>query len=180
VSAARGLRPAILALAAGLALGATATASGANAAHSGSTITLYSVATSEQFINNADDRARGKGNNPFGNYKDVAAAVKESGNGPFAGDEAIYTFNVYSNANLKQQAGTGTYTCFYDLDKNAFCDVSYALKGSTLLGSGEFNFKATKFVLAVLGGTGRYSSAAGQLLVVPSKDHAQRLTLELS
>jgi hypothetical protein len=31
-------------------------------------LTLYSVASAEQFLNHMDDRQRGHGNNPFGNF----------------------------------------------------------------------------------------------------------------
>jgi hypothetical protein len=141
--------------------------------------TVYSVATQEQFVNNEDDRARGKGNNPFGNYKDVNAATKEAGNGPFAGDEAIFSFKVYGTPSLGQGAGKATYICQYDFDKSAFCDVKYTLEGGTLLGAGEFSFNAPKFTIAITGGTGKYHDASGQLEVSPRAGHAQRVAFVL-
>ncbi len=46
------------------------------------TFTLYSVTQVEQFLDHSDDRSRGKGNNPFGNFKDSKTVTKEAGNGP--------------------------------------------------------------------------------------------------
>jgi hypothetical protein len=172
-------RAALLSLGAGVFLGLYTGSSGAAASRSSSHLTLYSVAGREQFVNNEDDRARGKGNNPFGNYKDVTAAQKEAGNGPFAGDEAIYGFQIYDNPTLKQAVGTATLVCQYDLDKNAFCDAVYRLPGGTLIGAGEFNFNASHFELAITSGTGKYRNASGQLLASPGDGHSQRLALTL-
>ena len=60
----------------------------AGAARPPQPLTFYSVATLEQFLNHSDDRTRGKGNNPFGGFKDVTdpTGKETSGNGPFAGD----------------------------------------------------------------------------------------------
>ena len=142
-------------------------------------VTFYSVASQEQFVNNEDDRARGKGNNPFGNYKDVTAAQKEAGNGPFAGDEAIFTFKIYNTPRLTRQAGTATFVCQYDLNKNAFCETSYFVSDGTILGEGEFNFNAQRFTLTVTGGTGAYERASGVMMASPSPNHAQRLAFTL-
>jgi len=142
-------------------------------------ITLYSVATEEQFINNADDRARGHGNNPFGNFKDTSAVTKEAGAGPFPGDEAIFTFDVYADAGLSRKIGYATYTCQYGFNKNAFCDAAYTINGSGLIAVGGFNFDASSFSLAVTGGTGRYSRKTGELQARPGPGHSQRLAFVL-
>jgi len=172
-------RTILAALAVGLVAGAGAASSSASASHASSHLTLYSVAAREQFVNNEDDRARGKGNNPFGNYKDVTAATKEAGNGPFAGDEAIFNFQVYGESGLKHPVGSATFVCQYDLNKNAFCDAVYRVAGGTLIGAGEFNFNAAHFELAITGGTGKYRDASGQLQASPSADKAQRLAFVL-
>ena len=52
------------------------------------TISLASVPTAEQFLNHADDRQRGYGNNPFGNFYQSKARTNEQSNGPFPGDQA--------------------------------------------------------------------------------------------
>jgi hypothetical protein len=163
---------------AGAALAASGTALGSPTTANGErSMTLYSVASEEQFVNNADDRQRGKGNNPFGNYKDLTATTKEHGNGPFPGDEALFKFNVFVNEKLKASAGKAVFTCEYNFNKNAFCDVAYQLAGGTLIGAGEFNFNASKFAIAITGGTGKYRGARGDLEATPGPNHSQRLAL---
>jgi len=160
-------------LAAGVASSATRSVQGQQK------VTIYSVATEEQFVNNADDRQRGKGNNPFGNYKDITATTKEKGNGPFPGDEALFKFNLYLNSDLKKSAGTAVFTCQYNFDKNAFCDATYQLKGGTLIGAGQFNFNADDFAIAITGGTGKYRGSRGDLEASPGPGHSQKLVVTL-
>ena len=92
-------------------------------------LTLYSIATQEQFLNHEDDRDRGKGNNPFGNFKDSTSATKESGDGPFAGDRAVFTFKLFNDPDLRKLVGSATFICQYGFNKNAFCNASYQLEG---------------------------------------------------
>jgi len=158
-------------LGAGLASGAT------QAARGDQKLTLYSVATEEQFVNNADDRERGKGNNPFGNYKDLTASTAEKGNGPFPGDEALFKFSVYASSDLKKTVGTALFTCEYNFDKNAFCDATYQLSGGTLVGAGQFNFNASSFAIAITGGTGKYRGRQGDLEASPGPVHSQKLVV---
>jgi hypothetical protein len=154
-------------------------ASGAAAAQA-RTLVLYSVAKQEQFVNNADDRTRGVGKNPFGNYKDVAPVTSKNATGPFPGDEAIFSFNLYANAALKQRAGAAIFTCHYNFARNAFCDAVFQLAGKgTLLAGGGFNFDATSFTLAVAGGTGSLAGTVGVLRESPAAGHAQRLVFQL-
>jgi hypothetical protein len=155
-------------------------ASGAgDSAKSVQKFTFYSVATEEQFVNNSDDRQRGKGNNPFGNFKDLTATTKEHGNGPFPGDEALFKFNVYKSGDLKQKAGTATFTCQYNFNRNAFCDAAYQLDGGQLIAAGAFSFDAGSFELAITGGTGKYRSLTGDLEATPGPRHSQRLVITL-
>jgi hypothetical protein len=150
------------------------------AAGSMRTSTLYSTAVSEQYINNADDRARGKGANPFGNFKDVNPTVKQPLGVPFPGDQAIYKFNLYTTNALSNQAGTATLICYYNFDHNAFCDAQYTLPGGVLFGSAAFDFDASSFDIAITGGSGRYVRATGGILVTPGPKHSQHLALTLS
>ena len=170
----------LLALAA--CLGATLTAaSAASAAKSPATkITVYSIATQEQFLNHEDDRDRGKGNNPFGNFKDSTSATKETGVGPFAGDRAVFTFRLYSDAKLTKQIGYATFICQYAFNKNAFCNASYQLGRGQLMGQGAFNFSASKFQLAIVGGTGQYRGLTGDMRALPAVQHTQRLSFVLA
>jgi len=161
-----------------LALGAAAGA--AQAATHSRTLTLYSVAEQEQYINNSDSLARGVGNNPFGNYTDQTPLATKASNGPFPGDEALFSFNLYTSSDLKTRAGAATLTCQYNFNKNAFCDASFQLNGKgTLIASGAFNFSATRFSLAVTGGYGTYLGTRGSVLVTPSAHHAQKLRFQL-
>jgi hypothetical protein len=159
---------------------ATVTSSSAEAATSQQTFTIYSVATQEQFLSMSDDRARGKGNTPFGNFKDTTTPTKESGVGPYAGDIAMFSFDLYTSAALTKKAGSGVFTCQYNFNQNAFCDVTYQLKGGILLCAGAFNFNAKSFTLTIKGGTGVYRSKKGDIDALPAVNHAQRLNVVFS
>ena len=111
----------------GAAIAASASPSPAAAASTPQKLTLYSVATEEQFLSMSDDRARGKGNTPFGNFKDTTTPAAENSSDPQAGDISLFSFNLYSDSDLKTNVGTGVFTCQYNFDQNAFCDVSYQL-----------------------------------------------------
>ncbi len=145
------------------------------------TLTIYSVATGLQYINTADDRARGKINNPLGSVANkLAPKSSGSGNGPFAGDVAIYALDLYSNATLKQRAGSAVYTCYFNYDRRAFCQAYYTLTaGSTLVASGPINFNASGFTIVVTGGTKKYIGVRGEAKVGAAPRHAQRIDFEL-
>ena len=143
-------------------------------------MTIYSSATQEQFLNHEDDRDRGKGNNPFGNFRDSTTATKEAGVGPFAGDRAVFTFRLYRDATLRRQIGSATFICQYAFDKNAFCNASYQLDGGQLMGQGAFNFSASTFRLAVVGGTGQYRGLTGNMVAAPAVRHTQKLDFVLA
>src|SRR5262245_13259741 len=88
-----------------LALVASVLASGAGATGSATgtrILTLYSVATGLQYINTADDRARGRINNPLDDAANkLWPSIADRGEGPFAGDVAVYALKLYSNPALK-------------------------------------------------------------------------------
>jgi hypothetical protein len=143
--------------------------------------TLYSRAEQEQYVNNQDDRTRGKGNNPFGNYRDTSGSQIKSPNGPFPGDESVFSFNLYFDSSLTRRAGTATFLCQYNFEKNAFCDALFRLSsGETVLAEGSFGFTASTFTLAVTGGYGGYDQAKGTVSEKPSQHHAQRLDFRLA
>ncbi len=64
-----------------------------------------------------DSLQRGEGNNPFGNYKDLEPLANKNATGPFPGDEALFSFNLYTNGSLETRAGTAIFTCQYNLNK---------------------------------------------------------------
>ena len=88
-------------------------------------LTLYSVGVAEQFLNHADDRARGEGNNPFGIFTDTPGVAQAGGSGPFPGDQAIYQLNLFADSSLKEKAGSVEFICIYGFNKDGYCDVSF-------------------------------------------------------
>ena len=123
----RGARLAALAGAALAVASVLCGSSGATAAKR--TVTVYTVATGVEFINTADDRARGASNNPFDKATDrMRPVVVEKGNGPFAGDVAVYDFDLYPSAGLHTPVGSASYTCYFNYDRRALCIAYYLLK----------------------------------------------------
>jgi hypothetical protein len=146
------------------------------------TFTVYSIPTHEAFVANADDEVRGDVSNPFGTHisrKASGLANLDEKQGPFPGDEALFSFNVFKTGSLETSVGSAVFTCQYYFDKNAFCDVSFQMNGGTLMGAGAFNFNASKFALAITGGYGKYSGATGDVQATPSGKLAQRLNFTL-
>ena len=135
---------------------------------------LYSVGTAEQYVNNADDRARGKGHNPFGNFHDASATATHGG-GPYPGDEALFKFKLYTSSTLKSLIGSAVFTCLYDFNKDAFCDASYSLNDGTVFGAGTLDTTADSFAIPITGGTGKYLGLMGVIHASPGPSHSQRL-----
>jgi hypothetical protein len=158
---------------------ACCSATAADAGGRAKRVVIYSVAKQEQYVNNADDRTRGQGHNPFGNYKDTAPVIKPP-TGPFPGDEAIFAFALFSDAGLRKKAGSAVFMCYYNFGKNAYCDASFHLSnGATLMASGAFNFNAPKFTLAITGGYGPNAARSGVVEERPAANHSQRLVFLL-
>jgi hypothetical protein len=159
---------------------AAQTASGAvnRSSTTARSLVLYSVATAEQFVNNKDDRERGTGTNPFGNFHDASPTTKQA-KGPFPGDEVLFKFAVYDGRSLRRPVGSAGYDCFYNFDRNVYCDAIYTLGDGTLIGSGGFSFDATSFDMAIVGGSGAYKSLRGEMKAQPAQNHSQRLVFTL-
>jgi hypothetical protein len=180
----RGRRSAFLVAAFGLVVVSMVVA-GAGATDNGNrVVTIYSVATGLQYINTADDRARGKVNNPLD-----SAAIKlwpkstGSRGGPFAGDVAIYAIKLYSCPTLKRPAGSGVYTCYFNYDRHALCRAYYKFTaGGTLVASGPIDFETSKFTIVVTGGTMKYLGVRGEVKVARAARaarNAQRIDFKL-
>ena len=148
-ASARALTVLSLSLAVALAAGASVPRQ-ASAAGQPQTLSLYSVVKLDQFLDDADDRARGKGNNPFGNYSSqfVAPSDDELGAGPFAGDAALFTYTLSKSADAGSKVGQSVLLCQYNFSQAAFCNASFALHGGTLVASGSFNFNQKTFTMA--------------------------------
>jgi hypothetical protein len=153
-----------------------------HAAATGEKLTIYAVATTAQFMNHADDRLRGMSTNPF-NVKTqvlvITAQGKEKGNGPFPGDDILYSFKLYAGPKLDKRAGSAMFTCYYNFVKRATCDSYFELDGGLLLASGQVVFNGKRFTLSITGGTGRYIGALGELRAAPAARNAERLELRL-
>jgi hypothetical protein len=158
---------------------ASALVPGAGAAgHRG--LTVYSVATGLQYINTADDRARGHVNNPLDSTANKLAPKSAGRNGPYAGDVAVYALKLYANSALTEPAGTAVYTCYFNYDRHALCQSYYKLKtGGTLVASGPVDFSKTTFDIVVSGGTNKYLGARGEAKAVAAPGSAQKINFEL-
>jgi hypothetical protein len=160
------LGPRVAAALATLTVWALTAAGAAAAATSQRTLRLYAVATAAQFVNHSDDRARGAAINPFNaDTKSLvpAANAKEKGKGPYPGDDALYSFNLYDAASLSHRIGTATLTCVYNFSQHATCEASIQTTSGTMFASGPADFTAATVTLAVTGGSGTYLGARGQL-----------------
>jgi hypothetical protein len=145
-------------------------------------VTIYSVASGVQFINNQDDRQRGATNNPFdADTNKLASKSTDAGNGPFPGDVAVYSFKLFTGPTLTKSAGAASYTCYYNYKQHALCMAYFELKGDTgtLLGSGPINFNSSGFKMVVTGGTKKYLGASGQVVAIPAAKNSQRLNFQL-
>ena len=153
----------------------------ASSAAGTSTLTVYSVATGVQFINTADDRARGKINNPFGAaVNKLSPKATSTGNGPFPGDVVVYAVNLYKEKTLRGRAGSGVYTCYFNYDRNAFCEAYFELsKSNTVVASGPIDFKKTGFTIVITGGTRKYLGARGEVDVVKAARASQKIDFHL-
>jgi hypothetical protein len=160
-----------------LAGGSAASARGADDA-----LTVYAVPATAQFMNHADDRVRGMTTNPF-NVKSsglvIIAKGAEKGNGPFPGDDVLYTFKLYANGKLKQRVGSAMFTCYYNFVKHATCDSYFQLGKRLVLASGQVAFDAKTFALGVSGGTSKYLGVVGEVTARPGTRNSEQLVLRL-
>jgi hypothetical protein len=156
-----------IALAAFGALLVSGSGNSAAAAPAATALTLFSVASEVQYVNNADDRARGEGSNPFGNYSAsyVAPPTNEKLFGPFPGDEGEFASTLYTGADHDRLAGTAIVICQYNFDEDAFCDAAFHLASGSLIAKGSGNFNATDFTFEVIGGTYGYKGTKGTLVM---------------
>ena len=150
------------------------------------TLTMYAVTTNAQFINHADDRARGRNENPFNADTKALAPVskaRQKGKGPYPGDEVLYRFKLYASPSLKRSIGSAEYHCEFNFDKQALCEASFTLNGGTLLASGPAGALGIDSIIAVTGGTGKYNGSRGQVAAtseaVPGVKNAHRLEIDL-
>src|SRR5262249_7036918 len=111
------------------------------------------------FVNNADDRARGTRNNPFGNYRTTQISIDERRAGPFPGDEAVFTYT----AAPPRDAPSALLECQSGFAKEALCQGVLRLRSGTLSLPGTLPATAPAFTFAVVGGTGSFRGATGSI-----------------
>jgi len=162
------------------ALPASAASGAASASHS---LRVYAVPNTVQFMNHADDRLRGMATNPF-KFKSEAVILndngKEKGQGPFPGDDILYTFKLFADPTLTRPAGTALFTCYYEFLKRATCDSYFDLAEGLVLASGQVRFGQAHFTLGITGGTRAYLGALGQVSSVPAAKNTQRFDLHVT
>jgi hypothetical protein len=144
---------------------------------------VYAVPKTVQFMNHADDRLRGMATNPF-KFKSEAVILndngKEKGQGPFPGDDILYTFRLFADAKLTKPAGTALFTCYYAFGKRATCDSYFDLTRGLVLASGLVRFGQTRFTLGITGGTRAYLGALGQVVSRAAAKNAERFDLHVT
>lgn len=174
----RGLAASLLCLVGCLVVSGTSLAS-TKISPKASTITLYSVVSEVQFVNHEDDRARGLGSNPFGNYRGSGLATQnEIADGPLPGDQGLFVYKLYANATLKKSVGTGVLMCEFGFNKTGDCDVEYQLDGGSVIAIGAVNGLARdRFGLVITGGTGTYSGVTGN--IEASKDNIEETVSQI-
>jgi hypothetical protein len=156
-------------------------ASAVRAADAKKNLTVYAIPTTVQFMNHADDRLRGMSTNPFNQAKAIVitAGSNEKADGPFPGDDILYSFRLYTSPAQKQQVGAAVFTCYDDFLKHAICNAYFDLDAGVVLASGSVAFNNPHFTLGVTGGTRTYLGALGQVNSVPARKNAQRFDLAL-
>jgi hypothetical protein len=124
---------------------------------------FYAKPTQAQFINHNDDRERGNFTNPFADILPTPKNANSAKPGARAGDNALFTLKLYSDAKLKRLVGTAAYSCTVNFGQQAMCEGQFELGRGTMVAMGPADLKSGDLVLPVTGGTGRYAGAHGQL-----------------
>jgi hypothetical protein len=143
----------------------------------GQRLTVYSVAQKQIYVNNQDDRERGVDKNPF---TEGSVPSPTPSTLPAAGDQTLAVAGIYAKPGKQGKEGESAETCFFNFSKNASCDLTIRLKGGNLEASGAIHFDSKNFVLAIVGGTGAYSAAGGELKVSPASKNAQKFVISLA
>jgi hypothetical protein len=140
----------------------------ASAAPQARSFVVYAKASRAQFINHADDRARGILHNPFtSDFLPTPPNANTGKKGARAGDNAVISLELYSDRRLTRPVGTASYSCRFNFGQEALCDAQFALTRGTIIAMGPAKLDGSLMILAVTGGTGRYLGAHGQLTSTP-------------
>jgi hypothetical protein len=167
---------AILATAAATALPAAAAKTQARS------LIFYGDPARAQFVNHADDRDRGNKTNPFnGGDLPVPPSANSGKKGARAGDNALFSVTLYADRKLTRPVGTALYSCTFNFSQNATCDAHFELGRGTMIAMGPARLDGSPIVLPVIGGTGRYRGAHGQVTSSPlhGKKNTQVIRFQL-
>jgi hypothetical protein len=127
-------------------------------------VVFYAKPTRAQFIDRAADRDRGNFTNPFADVLPTPKNANSGKAGARAGDTALFTLKLYTDAKLTRLAGTAAYSCTVNFGQQAICEGQFEFSaGGSMIAMGPADLKTGNFVLPVTGGTGRYARAHGQL-----------------
>ena len=93
--------------------------------------------------------------------------VDRSGGGPTLGDQFIFTDGLYRwNGNKRgKRVGTTHGIATIGSPTKAFFTGTISLPGGLIQGAGYFSFTAHVETIIVLGGTGRYNNAGGEITI---------------
>jgi hypothetical protein len=125
--------------------------------------TLYAKPTRAQFISHADDRERGNFTNPFADVLPTPKNANSAKEGARAGDNAIFTLKLYTDTRLTHAVGTASYHCTVNFGQQAECEGQFRIGKGTMNAMGPADLKTGSLILPVIGGTGSYADAHGQL-----------------
>jgi hypothetical protein len=130
---------------------------------------VYAKTTRLQFVNHADDRARGNTTNPFNADTKLPPALNANTGkkGTRAGDNALIQLRLYADPTLTKAIGSAVYSCTFNFAQQATCDAEFQLSNGSMTGSGPADLLGGQFTLAVIGGTGAFLGARGQLSSAP-------------
>jgi hypothetical protein len=143
-------------------------------------LTYYAKATQVQYIDHSDDRARGTVINPFNtDVKTPPPRKTKDKEGSRPGDNALFRFTLYGDTSLKRKVGTAVYACTFNFDHQASCEGTFQLASGTMLANGPVDFDTKGFTIAVIGGSGSYSGARGQVSSAPARNGTNRLDFVL-
>jgi hypothetical protein len=167
---------------AAFAAAATMAAPVATAATQRRSFVVYGEPMRAQFINHADDRERGNITNPFN--ADVLPTPRNANNGKKgarAGDNALFSLTLYSDRKLTRPVGTAVYSCTFNFGQEAMCEAHFEFNRGSMIAMGPAMLDGSQIVLPVVGGTGRYARAHGQVTSTSSngKKGTQIIRFEL-
>jgi hypothetical protein len=141
----------------------------ATATTQGRSFVVYAKPTRAQFVNHADDRERGNKLNPFS--QDILPTPPKANTGKKggrAGDNALFSLKLYSDSKLTRAVGNAFYSCTFNFAHEAICEADFQFGNGTMIAMGPAKLDGSAVVLPVIGGTGRYARAHGQVTSRPS------------